>query len=68
MELKSSFTGKVNDYDYLCKIARQLVQSGHLSIYKSKGRNVHQITATGRELFKWSLRRIFHLDLPRSKW
>lgn len=53
MELKNSFTGKVHSYDYLCKIARQLVQSGHLSIYKNKGRNVHQITETGKELFEW---------------
>ena len=53
VELKNSFSGKVHSYDYLCKIARQLVQSGHLSIYKDKGRNIHRITEKGTELFKW---------------
>lgn len=53
MELKNTFTGKVHSYDYLCKIARQLVQSGHLSIYKYKGRNIYQITEKGKDLFKW---------------
>ena len=52
-ELKNSFSGKVHSYDYLCKIARQLVQSEHLLIYKNKGRNYHQITEKGKELFKW---------------
>ena len=52
-DLKNSFSGKVHSYDYLCKIARQLVQSGHLSIYKNKGRNYYQITEKGKELFKW---------------
>ena len=37
VELKNSFTGKVHSYDYLCKIAKQLAQSGHLSISTNKG-------------------------------
>ncbi|HWL25678.1 helix-turn-helix transcriptional regulator [Peribacillus asahii] len=52
-ELKSSFTGKVHSYDYLCKIAKQLVGSGHLSLYTEKRRNYYQITDKGKELFAW---------------
>ncbi len=52
-DLKNSFSGKIHSYDYLCKIARQLVNSGHLSINKNKGRNYYQITEKGKELFKW---------------
>lgn len=52
-ELKGSFTGKVHSYDYLCKIAKQLVGSDHLSLYTEKRRNYYQITDKGKELFAW---------------
>lgn len=52
-ELKSSFTGKVHSYDYLCKIAKQLVASGHLSLFVEKGRNYYEIMDKGKELFIW---------------
>lgn len=52
-ELKNSFTGKIHSYDYLCKIAKQLAHSGHLSISSNKGRNYYQITDNGKQLFTW---------------
>ena len=52
-ELKNSFTGKVHSYDYLCKIAKQLVASDHLSLFVEKGRNYYEIMDKGKELFTW---------------
>lgn len=52
-ELQHSFTGKVHSYDYLCKTAKQLVASGHLSLFVDKGRNYYEITNKGKELFTW---------------
>ncbi|WP_419880594.1 hypothetical protein ACN6MY_13145 [Peribacillus sp. B-H-3] len=52
-ELKSMFTGKVHSYDYLCKIANNLVESGHLELYTNKGRNFYKINLKGKELLSW---------------
>ncbi|WP_110929626.1 helix-turn-helix transcriptional regulator [Bacillus massiliglaciei] len=52
-ELKTLFTGKVHSYDYLCKTAKLLVQSGHLKVYTEKRKNYYQLTQKGHELFKW---------------
>lgn len=52
-DLKNTFTGNVHSYDYLCKISNTLVDSNHLSLYTSKGRNYYQITEKGKELYIW---------------
>jgi DNA-binding PadR family transcriptional regulator len=52
-ELKTSFTGKVHSYDYLCKISNNLVEIRHLELYTNKGRNFYKITEKGKELLRW---------------
>ncbi|PLS18157.1 hypothetical protein CVD28_07650 [Bacillus sp. M6-12] len=52
-DLKNQFTGKVHSYDYLCKIANQLTDSGHVILKTEKGRNYYYITDKGSELLAW---------------
>ena len=52
-ELKNSFPGKIHSYDYLCKIAKKLIETSHLSLYTNKGRHYYQITDKGKELYSW---------------
>ncbi|MGG3806441.1 hypothetical protein [Metabacillus fastidiosus] len=52
-KLKETYTGKVHSYDYLCKVARQLAESGDLQLIKETRKKYYSTTAKGDELYKW---------------
>ncbi|WP_231734924.1 hypothetical protein [Bacillus sp. FJAT-29937] len=51
--LTSNFSGKVHSYDYLCKTAKGLADSGDLLLSREAGRNFYEISAKGKKLYDW---------------